>query len=210
MNLRSLMMTMVCIALLAPSHGLAAVDGVVRLAGSEAPVFVYIKHVDQPAPYEKSRATILQRNVRFVPSYLVVRVGQEIDFPNADKFYHNVFSFSEGNEFDLGLYRSGGTAVHAMKSPGEVTIYCNIHPQMVSRILVVQNEFYGQVAKGRYSIEGVPDGKYTLVAWSPLHVSKEVAIEVKGGVAASNFDLVARKKVEKHLNKFGEKYGRYK
>ena len=40
----------------------------------------------------------------FSPHVLVVPVGSTVSFPNHDPFNHNVFSLSEENPFDLGLY----------------------------------------------------------------------------------------------------------
>ncbi|MGH7675760.1 MAG: hypothetical protein ACREMV_10870, partial [Gemmatimonadales bacterium] len=40
----------------------------------------------------------------YVPRVLVVPVGATVRFPNHDPFRHNVFSVSEPNQFDLGLY----------------------------------------------------------------------------------------------------------
>jgi hypothetical protein len=48
-------------------------------------------------------------------------VGTTIDFHNQDAIYHNVFSLSSGNSFDLGLYNSSADAkAHTFNEPGEV------------------------------------------------------------------------------------------
>ena len=46
-----------------------------------------------------------QRNERFVPHVLAVMVGTMVDFPNSDRTYHNVFSLSRAQRFDLDLMR---------------------------------------------------------------------------------------------------------
>jgi len=53
--------------------------------------------------------TLLQKNKMFTPHLLVVPVGSSVAFPNADPFFHNVFSLFDGRRFDLGLYEAGST-----------------------------------------------------------------------------------------------------
>src|SRR5580692_4302230 len=53
--------------------------------------------------------TLLQKNRTFVRHLQVVPVGSVVQFPNADPFFHNVFSLYDGKRFDLGLYEAGST-----------------------------------------------------------------------------------------------------
>ena len=89
----------------------------------------------------------------------MVQRGTSIAFPNKDNIYHNVFSLSSGNSFDLGLYNSGGEAkTHTFTEPGSVDVYCNIHPQMAASVLVVPNRHFAKVKPdGTFEIAGVPD-----------------------------------------------------
>src|ERR1051326_6610663 len=56
---------------------------------------------------ERPRYRLVQHNKRFEPGLLVVPVGSVVDFPNADPWFHNVFSLYRGKRFDLGLYQAG-------------------------------------------------------------------------------------------------------
>ena len=60
-----------------------------------------------PARPEPPHPQVRQRDLQFIPSLTVVVQGTTVDFPNEDKVFHNVFSFSEAARFDLGLYKSG-------------------------------------------------------------------------------------------------------
>src|ERR1022692_521008 len=64
---------------------------------------------------------------KFVPRVVAVEKSSEVDFPNVDPIYHNVFSVSPSNRFDLGLYRSGGSKAKRFDESGVVRVYCNIH-----------------------------------------------------------------------------------
>ena len=196
----------------AASGAIGAVTGKVTTEGAvEGPLIVYIEEAPDAAQARDERPRVVQKNTRFEPGVIVVVKGQKVDFPNEDLFYHNVFSVSSGNEFDLGLYRGGASKSAAFKKPGEVDVYCNIHETMRATILVLQNEHYVEAnADGAYKLEGVPPGKYTLVAWSRSHEPAKATIEIKAGSStAQSFALKPRPK-KKHLNKHGEQYGHYK
>ncbi|MCC6807534.1 MAG: hypothetical protein IT381_08925 [Deltaproteobacteria bacterium] len=190
----------------------ATVTGKVKADGNWKPAVVYIEKLAGPSINLVERPKLTQKNTQFLPTVLVVLQGQTIDFPNEDKFYHNVFSASDGNEFDLGLYRGGVSKAMQMKAPGEVDIYCNIHPDMAAKVLVLQNELFTKVNDdGTYVLPNVPYGNYTLVAWTPHHTPEKKKIEVKADKpATADFALKARDEATSHLNKDGQPYGRYK
>ena len=82
-----------------------------------------------------------QESKRFVPRVAIVSRPGTVEFPNNDPVYHNVFSVSGSNRFDLGLYRSGASKSRSFAEPGLVRVYCNIHPQMVGFLMVVDSPF---------------------------------------------------------------------
>ena len=50
---------------------------------------------------------IVQKDLKFTPSLLVVPVDTVVSFPNLDLEFHNVFSYSKTKRFDLGRYHKG-------------------------------------------------------------------------------------------------------
>jgi plastocyanin len=116
---------------------------------------------------EGARAVMDQRNETFVPYVLAVTAGTTVEFTNSDRTYHNVFSFSKGNRFDLGRYGRGRSKSVRFDRPGIVRVFCDIHSHMSAFILVFGHRFFSVTsAEGRYQIDGVPPGTYTLVAWN--------------------------------------------
>jgi plastocyanin len=171
------------------------VEGRVQETGSTKPVIVYIEEVAGAVPVKKgTKQRITQKDEIFNPGVIVVQMGTTVEFPNDDKVYHNVFSMTPGSEFDLGLYASGSSKSVMFPKPGEIDIYCNIHPKMAAKIKVLQNEHYVMAAKGgAFKLANVPAGKYTLVAWSPEHNPVKREIEVKdGAVQKADFKMVRR------------------
>lgn len=65
---------------------------------------------------------------------LSARVGDVILFRNEDSFFHNVYSASETQAFDLGSYPRGFHRSVALTTSGEVDVECALHTTM--RILI--------------------------------------------------------------------------
>ena len=108
-----------------------------------------------------------QRDERFVPRVLAITVGSIVDFPNNDRTYHNVFSLSEARSFDLGRYAAGRSKAVRFERPGVVRVFCDIHSHMSAFILVFAHRFFAVTDdEGRYRLDGVPPGTYTLAVWN--------------------------------------------
>lgn len=175
-------------------------------------VIVYIEQLPNKkfAALKKVRQ-MAQRDKAFVPGVVAVTRGSTVDFPNEDKFFHNVFSLSEGNAFDLQLYRAGESKSVTFEKTGVVDVYCNIHPNMWGQILVLDNPFFTTTGKdGSFEIAKLPPGNYTVVAWISGGDAVRQQVKVEAGKRAET-SFVVREGVSNkaHLNKFNQSYGRY-
>ena len=95
---------------------------------------VYLEGRGIAAPAARFDVTISDKT--FSPHVLVVPIGSTVAFPNHDPFDHNVFSVSDSNSFDLGLYGRGEGKTVTLKHPGLVRVFCNVHPRMVEAVRV--------------------------------------------------------------------------
>ena len=140
---------------------------------------------------EGGHAVMDQRNETFVPHVLTITTGTTVDFPNSDKFYHNVFSLSKPRSFDLGRYAAGNTRPVRFDRPGIVRVFCDIHSHMSAFILVFSHPFFAMTdGEGRYRIENVPPGTYGVTAWNEGTSSEPKPATVPdGGVAELDFTL---------------------
>jgi len=142
-----------------------ALEGV-RLADLGQTV-VYLAGETAEAPAPAKRATIRQRNAYFSPDFMAIAVGQSIDMPNDDAIFHNVFSFSKPNDFDLGLYPAGESRRVTFAHPGVVKIYCSIHESMSGTIFVSPSPWFTIAkASGDFEISGAPPGHHSLRVWN--------------------------------------------
>ena len=144
---------------------------------------VYLEKAPQAAFEAPSpgRAVLDQRNESFVPYVLAVTVGSTVDFPNSDRVYHNVFSLSKTKRFDLGRYPRGRSRSVLFDQPGVVRVFCEIHSHMSAFVLVFAHRYFATTdAEGRYRIEAVPPGDYTLAVWNDGAVRARREVRVGG------------------------------
>ena len=189
-----------------------AVSGVVRAVtkagGAGALAVVYAEPLDSAAPRAPRRVTLTQKNKTFQPRVLAVPIGSTVDFPNNDGLYHNVFSLSAPQPFDLGLYRAGESRSRTFTAPGVYRVFCNIHPQM-SAVVVVAPTAYATVAAsdGSYVLD-LPPGRYRVTAMSER--AAPVTVEVTSTPGASNAPELTLDESQwaatQHKNKFGKDY----
>ena len=164
-----------------------------------------------PFPRQK-RYRLLQKNRTFSPHLQVISVGSVVQFPNADPFFHNVFSLFDGKRFDLGLYEAGSSKSVTFSREGVSYIFCNIHPEMSAVIVSLSTPLYAIAdANDSISLHMIPPGDYRMQLWVEgvprsflaglsrrIHVSDEAVElgEIRVPISSS----------PTHENKFGKPY----
>lgn len=185
----------------------------VRQSGNLPPAVIWLKSMQGSASNpEPGNFTLLQKNKMFTPHLLVVPVGSSVAFPNADPFFHNVFSLFDGRRFDLGLYEAGSTRSVVFSREGVSYIFCNIHSEMSAVVISLTTPLYAIAdQQGVFHIRDVPDGEYDLHVWIEgqrqnaldrltrrVHITGE-SVDL-GQIHSDHPDDV------QHLNKFGRPY----
>src|SRR5688572_7742174 len=139
---------------------------------------------------EPRRMRMDQRNETFVPHVLAVDTGTLVDFPNNDSIYHNVFSLSKPKRFDLGRYAKGKSRAVRFDRPGIVRVFCEIHSHMSAFVLVFSHPYYAPTdSDGRYRIDNIPPGTYTVSAWheGAARDTRTITIPPQGGAVDLDF-----------------------
>ena len=92
----------------AASHEIHALPAVVYLVG----------RIEGAGTGPGNAPVMAQRDTAFVPRVVAVQAGGSVTFPNGDSFFHNVFSYSSAQRFDLGRYPQGESKSVAFTEPG--------------------------------------------------------------------------------------------
>lgn len=122
---------------------------------------------------------VFQRDTAFAPSAIVIQTGTVVRFPNADPFFHNVYSYARNARFDLGRYPEGESRQVVFGEAGIARVFCEIHEFMRAVIVVTDHPFHAVVAEdGTFRIDGVPPGEHTLIVYHPDLGSLEERIVV--------------------------------
>jgi plastocyanin len=172
----------------------------------------------EPAPVPQQSSQIpklVQKDKSFQPPLLVIPAGGQVEFPNQDPFFHNVFSLFDGKRFDLGLYESGTTQFVKFDKPGISFIFCNIHPQM-SAVVVALNTPYYAISnwRGEIGMSNVVPGRYQMHVFHPsvspeaLHAAEREITVTSGDGFLGNFSLAESGLELAHKNKYGRDYDR--
>lgn len=146
-------------------------------------VFVRLPAARLAAP---SRVVVRQTDEEFVPHVVAITRGSTVDFPNDDLVFHNVFSLSRASTFDLGRYPQGATKSVTFTRPGIVKVYCHLHSHMNALVRVFDHPHFTVVrADGRFSLDGLPPGVYTVAAWHERVGEAATTVTVAADAATS-------------------------
>jgi len=170
-----------------------------------------------PAPPQQTPPIpqLVQKDKSFQPSLLVIPAGGQVEFPNRDPFFHNVFSLFDGKRFDLGLYESGSTQFVKFDKPGISFIFCNIHAQMSAVVIALNTPYYAiSNGHGEISIGDVVPGRYQMHVFHPsvspdaLHAAEREITVTPSDTFLGTFTLAESDIDLAHKNKYGRNYDR--
>ncbi len=150
---------------------------------------------------------IMMHGKSFAPHVLTVTEGTSVRFANDDAILHNVFSPTQGNDFDMGFYGHGPGKSKVFSHPGLVRVYCNVHHEMFAYILVLDTPYFADVHDdGSFELHGLPPGPGEVTVWNPRSEIQHQHLTAVTD-APLNLELkLNRFAVPVHLNKFGKPY----
>jgi plastocyanin len=154
-----------------------------------ADAVVFVQAPVPPAAKAPAGQIVDQIDKTFVPGLLPIVVGTSVRFPNHDQIHHHVYSFSPTKTFELPLYKGEEAPAVLFDKVGVVKIGCNIHDWMAGIILVLPTAHFAVTdAAGRFVLEDLAAGTYTLAAWHALSKLKpeDTAQSVEVGRDAAN------------------------
>ncbi|HUC76371.1 MAG TPA: carboxypeptidase regulatory-like domain-containing protein [Vicinamibacterales bacterium] len=176
---------------IASADGGGRIEGTVKATGlpSSADAVVYVLQIPGKFPAPAKPAEMDQRSMQFIPRVLPIVVGTTVRFLNSDPTQHNVFS-PDHEKYNLGTWPQGQTKDHVFgtcaKAPCTYVQLCRIHPEMEAYIVVLQNPFFAvTTSDGKYKIDNVPPGAYSLGVWHPKQKAQPKPVTVDASKPAA-------------------------
>lgn len=166
-----------------PSTNVFAADGTGSIQGEihvkskryKKNSVVYIENVTGEFPLPEKHAVMDQIELVFLPQVLTILKGATVDFLNSDDVAHNVMSPDDvADKMNLGTWLKGEVRSYTFNNLGPAVMLCNVHPEMEAYVVILQNPYYAiSDEQGKFTIENVPVGEYTLKVWNKKYRSKK-------------------------------------
>jgi len=157
-----------------------------------ANVVIALKNPPAGGKVPAEPAILDQKGCQYHPHVLAMMVGQEVKVKNSDPFLHNVHGLPEENPgFNFGQNNiDAGRAIPKMKSVETFRVKCDVHPWMSAWFAVFNHPYFGVSDEtGAFTIKGVPDGNYDVIAWHEKLGEQEGKVSVKGGKGELNITM---------------------
>lgn len=155
---------------LAPHADAGTLTGKVTAAGIKdiRDVVVYIGRIEGKT-FEPPTAPYIVNQIKkaYVPHVLPILKGGSVTFLNSDALLHNIHTYrGRVSLFNLAMPPGAKPLTKTFAEAGEVTVLCNVHPEMSAYILVLETPYAAITGEdGRYEISDLPAGTYTLKTW---------------------------------------------
>ena len=134
---------------------------------------IYLEGLTSGKPFPGSGMYLLdQRNCEYSPHISIIPNGQKLTIVNSDVILHNVHSYeTDGDRRTIFNIAQPIKGVKSMTKPltksGILLATCDAgHPWMSAYVVVASNPYYAITdTSGRYRLENIPPGNYTLHMW---------------------------------------------
>jgi hypothetical protein len=160
---------------------------VVNPNGTLADVFVYVKS-GLPAgaryPSPATPVVIDQKGCMYHPRVFGIMVGQPLEIRNSDPLLHNIKAMGKQNRpFNISQPAAGMTTNRVFTTPEVMLRFeCNVHGWMHAYAGVLPHPFFSTTGTdGKFTIQNLPAGTYTLEAWHDAFGAATATVTVHDG-----------------------------
>lgn len=148
---------------------------------------VVLRLADAPAAAPPAEPAVVdQLDCVYRPRVLVAMEGQKVLVRNSDGTLHNVHAYGVKPTFNRAQPPRGPALEAIFKHESDVVkLKCDVHPWMISHVVYSKSPHFAVTGpEGRFELEAVPAGTYTLQAWHERFGTKAQRVTVeRDGVA---------------------------
>lgn len=129
-----------------------------------------------------------QKDCRFIPHVLTVRVGQTVQCKSSDEANHNVHTYPFSNNADNFIISAndsvGRDLSYKTVESRPMKVGCDIHPYMTAWWVVLDHPYVAVTdSEGKFEIKGLPAGKHEFIVWHERagYINRKWELTVKAG-----------------------------
>jgi len=152
-------------------------------------VVVYVSTGDQPGAAPSEPVRYDQKGCEYIPHVAVLHVAQPLEIYNDDQTSHNIHPLAKTNPEWNKSQPPGSPPIKASyDKPEFIAVKCNVHPWMHGYFVVLNSSHFGRTGEGgKYTIQGLPPGKYTITAWHERFGTQTQDVTVGAEAAKADF-----------------------
>jgi Carboxypeptidase regulatory-like domain len=140
----------------------------------------------KPAVPPSEMVVIDQNRCTYKPRVQGAVQGQRMVLMNSDETLHNVRGVSGTKTlFNVNQPPLKTKEANAPKDADLIRLKCDIHPWMTAWVVMSSNPYFTTSGEdGAFTLQGVPEGTYTLEAWHEVFGTRTAQVTVKEGQEA--------------------------
>jgi hypothetical protein len=170
-----------------PAHMEQVVAGA---SGGLANVVLYLSEGYSGSPTASTAVPVFdQKNCMYTPHVLALDVSQTFKVTTSDQTTHNIHPLPNPMTGNIPWNQSqppGASPVEkSWKAAEVIPVQCNIHPWMHGWFVVVKGPYATTDGDGKYTINNVPPGSYTVTAWQETYNTTTQKVTVASGASAT-------------------------
>jgi hypothetical protein len=150
-------------------------------------VVVYVSGGDQGSTAPTETVRYDQKGCEYLPHVAALQVGQPLEIYNNDQTSHNIHPLAKVNPEWNKSQPPGAPPIKTSYAKAEfIAVKCNVHPWMHGYFAVLSTSHYALTGNdGKFSIKGLPPGKYTVTAWHERFGTQSQEVTVAEGKPAT-------------------------
>ncbi len=158
--------------------------------GGLSNVVLYLSEGYSGSPTTSTTVPVFdQKNCMYTPHVLALDVNQTFKVTTSDQTTHNIHPLPNAMTGNIPWNQSqppGAAPVEkSWKAAEVIPVQCNIHPWMHGWFVVVKGPYATTDGDGKYTINNVPPGSYTVTAWQEQYNTMTQKVTVASGASAT-------------------------